>query len=287
MEQKKEKKALDNPFLGGMVVPLAVVLVGALLIFGVSKLLTPERNHIELVRELKAKTFGNRWIAAYELSKLIATSKIPESEQAELIEDLTELYDSSRDPRTKKFLVMAVNALKDPKKLELISKATQDPDRDIKFHAIVALANSDKSLSPDLTPLKKIVENPTAQDPGMLQASILGLAHHVTPEADSMIRKLLGHSNFKVQMAAASGLINYKDEAAVEKVSQILLSGPEYFQNYGVTKDEAAAVKVNMIETIGKMNWTRLKNTIEKVRQNTDDIKVAGKAAEILEKFKN
>ena len=281
-----EKKVLENPILAGMVVPLAVVLVAALLIFGVSKLLTPERNHTELVRELKAKRFGNRWIAAYELSKLIAASRIPPADEPALIDDLTELYESSKDPRTKKFLVMAASALKNPKKIDLIAKATQDPIRDIKFHAIVALANVDKGLKPNLDSLKEIIKNPEQDDHGLLQASILGLTHHVTPEANKDIRKFLDHPNFKVQMAAASGLINYRDELARNKISKILLGTPEFFADNGINQEEVKAVEVNMLAAIGKASWKGLRPLVAKVRKQDNDIKVHAKAAEILDLFK-
>ena len=281
-----DKKVLENPILSAMVVPLAVVLVAAFIIFGVSKLLTPERNHTELVRELKAKRFGNRWIAAYELSKLITTSRIPAEDEPALIEDLSELYDSSKDPRTKKFLVMAANALKNPKKIELIEKATQDPNRDIRFHAIVALANVDKKYRPNLDVLNKIITNPDLDDDGLLQAAILGLAHHKIPEANKNIRKFLDHPNFKVKMAAASGLINYKDSAAKKKISEILLGTPEFFKNHGINQAESRAVRVNMLTAIGKVKWKGLLPVVETVRKNEKDIKVLGKATEILETLK-
>ena len=36
--QKIDKKLLENPFVGSLVVPIAIVLVGALVIFGVTKI---------------------------------------------------------------------------------------------------------------------------------------------------------------------------------------------------------------------------------------------------------
>ena len=281
-----EKKVLENPLLAGMVVPLAVVLVAALIIFGITKMLTPERNHTQLVRELEAKRFGNRWIAAYELSKLINTSKIPLSEEPQLVADLMRIYDSAEDLRTKKFLVMAASALKGPAKLAFIAKASQDPIREVQFHAVVALANSKPSLNPDLSSLKKILAEASDKDPGLLQASILGLAHHNVPGANLNIRKLLGHPNFKVQMAAASGLVNFKDEAARAKVSEILLGSPEYFTNHGISSIEKNAVKVNMLEAILRVRWLKMKETVQKLRDSDEDIKVIAKASEILEEFK-
>jgi hypothetical protein len=53
------KKILENPFIGSITVPIAIVLVGALVIFGINKMLTTERTYKDLVGELNSKTFGS------------------------------------------------------------------------------------------------------------------------------------------------------------------------------------------------------------------------------------
>jgi hypothetical protein len=61
--------------MSGIAVPIAIVLVGALIIFGVTKMLSSGKNHRDLIDEMNSKTFGNRWVAAYELSKFLAAQK--------------------------------------------------------------------------------------------------------------------------------------------------------------------------------------------------------------------
>ena len=103
----KKKKILENPLASGVVVPIAVVLVGALVVFGVTKLLSSERSYKDLVREMHTKTFGNRWVAAFELSKLISSERIPAEDIPWLIENLSEIYNSAKDARTRQFTVVA------------------------------------------------------------------------------------------------------------------------------------------------------------------------------------
>src|SRR5690606_8381485 len=105
------KKLLENPLVGSLVVPIAIVLVGALIIFGVTKMLSADRSYKDLVREMHSKTFGNRWIAAYELSKLISSSNIPTEDIPWLVGNLSELYHSAQDNRTRDFIVVALGAL--------------------------------------------------------------------------------------------------------------------------------------------------------------------------------
>jgi len=49
---KIDKKILDNPFLGSLVVPVAIVLVGALIIFGVTKMISTDHSYKDLVNEI-------------------------------------------------------------------------------------------------------------------------------------------------------------------------------------------------------------------------------------------
>ena len=78
----QQKRILERPFYSGLVVPTAIILVGALIVFGVMKLLSNERSHRDLINELHSKTFGNRWVAAYELSKVLSTTKFEPAERA-------------------------------------------------------------------------------------------------------------------------------------------------------------------------------------------------------------
>lgn len=100
---ERPKKILDNPILGSLVLPIAIILVAGLIIFGASKLLFTERSYKDLVYEMRSKTFGNRWVAAFELSKVLASSTIPKEEIPELLQELSEIYKTSQDPEPKIF----------------------------------------------------------------------------------------------------------------------------------------------------------------------------------------
>ena len=75
-----EKKLLDRPFFAGILIPIGLVLLAVMIIWGVTKMLTVERTHRDLIAELHSKNFGNRWIYAYELAKLFSNYKLPYTE---------------------------------------------------------------------------------------------------------------------------------------------------------------------------------------------------------------
>ena len=65
-------------------------------------MLTTDRSYQDLLTEMESKSFGNKWVAAYELSKVIASSQVPKEEIPELIKRLGYIYKSSSvDPRTR------------------------------------------------------------------------------------------------------------------------------------------------------------------------------------------
>src|SRR5690606_663220 len=135
------KKMLESSPLSGISVPIAIVLVGALIIFGVTKMLSTGKNHRDLVDELNSKTFGNRWVAAYELSKFLASSKIPKEDMPWVIENLSKVYRETVDARTRNFVVLALGSLNNPLCLPVLNTALEDPDHQVKFNAVVALGN--------------------------------------------------------------------------------------------------------------------------------------------------
>ena len=148
----KQEKLLENPVVGSLVVPVAIVLVGALIIFGVTKMLSTDRSYRDLVRELHSKTFGNRWIAAYELSKQISAKNIPAEEVQQLVTNLSEVYDQAVDPRTRNFIIVALGH-KNEQALPVILRGLNDKDSNVQFHSMIAIDDLCLNFSIEWSPI--------------------------------------------------------------------------------------------------------------------------------------
>src|SRR5690606_19956237 len=129
----EQKKMLESSPFSGIAVPIGIVLIGALIIFGVTKMLSSGKNHRDLIDEMNSKTFGNRWVAAYELSKFLASQKIPAEDMPWVIENLSQVYRSSIDARTRNFVVLALGSLNNPLSLKVLNQALEDQDPQVKF----------------------------------------------------------------------------------------------------------------------------------------------------------
>ena len=209
----KPKKLLDNPLLGSLVMPIAIILVASLIIFGGSKLLFTDRSYKDLVYEMKSKTFGNRWVAAFELSKLISTSSIPPEEMPQLVDDLISIYKVSQDPRTRDFIVVALGVLKSPKALPVLTYALEkEDDANILFHSIIAIGNMPQGIEFNWDVLISFLDE---SDKGLKQAAILALAIHHVDRAYPKIEALLNSNDRGIRFASATALIARKNKKAI------------------------------------------------------------------------
>ncbi len=282
-----QKKILENPFVGSLVVPIAIVLFGALIIFGITKMLSAERSYKDLVGEIQSKSFGNKWVAAYELSKQINSSQIPEEDYPWLIENLSVAYKDSVDPRTRGFIIAAVGALKTNLALPLLSQSLADTDTDVKFHSIVALANMPKQNAFDWTSTISLLSSPEAI---LRQASLMALATHQVPEAEEGIRKLLTDSSLVVRYAAAIALVAYKNNEATKIIEEILLlkypNADARALPPALDINQISDLKLSALSTLQKYNWAVLNNVILEVAQKDPNNSVATKAKEVLNLLK-
>ena len=268
------KKLLENPIIGAAVVPVAIILVGVLVVLGVTKMLDSDHSYKSLVRTLQSKTFGNRWVAALELSKLIAAEGIPKSEIPWLLENLDQLYtDSAGDPRTRNFIIVAAGALKEHRATSLIYRGLDDGDSEVRFHAVVALGNMEKGN----IQWSKVISFLQSDDILLRQASVLALATHRVPEAEAKIAGLLSHSERKLRYSAALGLINYKNPRAVPLLREILFTASKELDS-----QQHKALKMNILTSLELNGWKEQIALVQQVERQEKDLTILARAKEAL-----
>lgn len=281
-----KKKLLENPLANGIVVPIAIVLVGAVVVFGVTKLLSTERSYKDLVREMHTKTFGNRWVAAFELSKLISSSQIPQEDIPWLVDNLSEIYDDARDPRTRQFSVVAAGALQTKDSVKILEKAVNDADEKVRFHAVVALGNLPQGVA--FSNWSKVLDYlKQEKDIGMTQAAALALATHRIPEAQEDLVKLLGSDNRILRYTVASALVNYKNDKALPVLREVLALKPGKSQGGSLNEDQVVALKLSLLNSIKNNEWSVLREDIQRVANSDKSLKVAESAKDALKTLKN
>lgn len=280
-QRPSDRKILENPFVGSLVVPIAIVLVGALIIFGVTKMLSTERGYKDLVREMHSKTFGNRWIAAYELSKVISSSQIPKEELPWLIDNLSDVYTKSVDPRTKRFIVAAMGALQTELALPLLNKALLEPDNQIQFHAIAALGNMQSVSSFDWSALMTFLDS---KDDALRQAALLALGSHRVAESEEKILQMMNDEKVVIRYSAATALIPFQNIQALPILREILFLNPKETTIFNAA--QISGLKQNILHSVKKYGWKEMLPVIGDVAAREEDLQIAGLAREVLNLLK-
>ncbi|MCO4792974.1 MAG: HEAT repeat domain-containing protein [Bacteriovoracaceae bacterium] len=283
----ENRKLLENPIVGSLTVPIAIVLIGALIIFGVTKMLSTDRSYRDLVNELHSKTFGNRWIAAYELSKQISAKNIPSEEVPWLITNLSEVYNDAVDPRTRDFIIVALGTLRNEQTLPLILKGLSDKDPNVQFHSMVAIGNMPLDFKIDWGPILKTMRE--TSDEGLRQAAILAVATHKLEEGKKDLVGFLSSASLSIRYAAALGLINFKEESSIAVLEEILKLAPASGKAVTGKLDvnQTMGLQLNIISALQKNKWTKLNVALGNLVKNSHNKKVVVKAQETLNLLKN
>lgn len=283
--QVTQAKILEGSIFGPLVIPVAIVLIGASIIFGVTKMLSTDQSYKDLVGELKSKAFGNKWVAALELSKVIAAKKIPSEEIPWLLENLEEVFDATIDQRTRDFVIVAAGALRDKRALPLIQKGLADKDGHVQFHAIVALGNLASPLDINWEEVIKILES---DDHALIQASILALGQHRIEEARIPLQNFLNHASLALRYASATALISFKDQLALPVLSEILQLKAQGTENskMGFSTEQVFGLKTNILFALQKSDWKALDAELEKMLESEKDLRVLSRLKDVLKKIK-
>ena len=279
------KKILESSPFSGIAVPIAIVLVGGFIIFGVTKMLSSGKNHRDLIEEMNSKTFGNRWVAAYELSKFLAGSKIPKEDMPWVIENLSRVYFESVDGRTRNFVVLALGSLKNPLALKVLNKALEDQDPQVKFNAVVSLGNLEQVEGIEWTKVEALLQQD--QDPGLRQVALFAIASHKLDNTQELALPLLNSSEKTLRYAAANVLIHYKRTEVLPVIQEMANLKYDNSTAGELNGAQVEGLKTNLLENIEKSKWTELAGLVEKLESDDLNIRVQTKAKQVLKVLKN
>lgn len=281
----EQKKILESSPMSGIAVPIAIVLVGALIIFGVTKMLSSGKDHRDLVEEMNSKTFGNRWVAAYELSKFLASQKIPKEDMPWVIENLSKVYFETVDPRTRNFVVLALGTLNDPLTLPVLNKAIDDEDPQVRFNAVSSLGNMTQGS--DIKWEKIDAALTQDADVGLKQVALLSMAAHKRPNTEDKAAGLLNSSEKSIRYSAATVLIAYKKSEAIPVLQEIMNLRYDVAQAGEFNGAQVEGLKMNVLENLEKSKWHELAGFVQKVEESDSNIRVSTKAKLVAKILKN
>jgi HEAT repeat protein len=280
----EEKKILESSPFSGIAVPIAIVLIGALIVFGVTKMLSSGKNHRDLVDELNSKTFGNRWVAAYELSKFLASSKIPKEDIPWVIENLTKVYKETVDARTRNFVVLALGSLNNPLSLQTLNLGLADSDSQVRFNSVVAIGNMSSVEQVKWDLLEECFNQ--NEDSGLKQVALFTLASHKRPGSEEKSITLLNSSERSLRFAGASVLVQFQRSEALPTLQEIFALRYDVAKSGELNGAQVEGLKYSILESIEKNKWREASSLVEQALSDSN-IRINTKAKQVLNILKN
>jgi hypothetical protein len=284
-QQTPAKKMLESSPLSGITIPILIILVGALIIVGVTKMLSTGKDHRDLIEEMNSKTFGNRWVAAYELSKFLANQKIPKQDIPWVIENLSQVYRESVDPRTRNFVVLALGSLNNPLSLSVLNAALEDSDPQVRFNAVVSIGNMSPEVAADWEKVEALLRQ--TEDPGLRQVALLTIAAHERPNTQELAFPLLQSTEKTLRYAAAVVLIKYRQEEAMPVLQEVMNLPYDSVGAGELNGAQVEGLKLSVLENIEKSKWNGLADWVAKIQATDPNVRVTTKAKQVLNVLKN
>ena len=127
------------------VIPLVIVLVCAGLFAGLRWMTADQSSPTELLREIRSGNETHRGQAAYQLSMLLRSGDAKSVEALRkdpgFVPELLRIHREAkgRNPELRRYLTAVLLVLQDPRGLNDLLEAVEDPDRDTRCYAITAL----------------------------------------------------------------------------------------------------------------------------------------------------
>lgn len=175
------------------IVPSLIVLlcVGVFLMFG---LITSEgKTEADYLQEIRRGRGSERWLAAFELSRLLAQREAAH-EDGPLVAEIVALLEeeSASDPQVRIYLIAALENLRHPGGAGALIEALADADPGVRLHAAKALG-AYEGVSGAVAPLAAML---TDEDPAIRKVAIHALGRtrdhaaiaHLLPRLDDPVQ---------------------------------------------------------------------------------------------------
>jgi HEAT repeat protein len=266
-------------------IPLVVVGVTVLVYVGFRSLLSDDRTPQDYLAEIQHGGSNRRWPAAYELSRLMADSRV--RADPTLGPALVKAFEGAADddPRVRRYLALAIGRLDPPLPSEavaILTAALDDDDSEARISAIWALGSSgDPTVAPRLEPLY------ASPDAGIRKMVVYALGALPGSGPTATLRLALEDPEADVRWNAAVALSRHGSREGVAVLSQMLdRAYVEQTVKRDVRQyedlDPVADVMISGLRAAAALKDSSLRPSIEGISQHDQSLRVRQAALEAL-----
>jgi len=260
------------------IVPSLIVLlcVAVFIMFGL--VATEGKGARDFLQEVRTSRGNDRWQAAFELSRALASHPELGEDSRFVQEVITALREEgAEDPRVRRYLIIALERLGSRDAAPVIIEALRDADPEVRLHAARALAAL-QDVPDAVAPLSGLLDD---DDPAVRKVAIYALGQTHDPEAIPRLEPLLDDPTEDVRWNAALALAVLGDPAGRPVIARMLdrnhLDGiPD------ITDDQKVAAIINGIQAVYLLHDETFVETLRKLSESDPSLKVRGIALEAL-----
>jgi HEAT repeat protein len=259
-------------------VPLAVVAVSVMvfLLFG---LIAGERKTArDYINEIRSGTEVRRWQAAYELANWLGSRTPSQLAEDNPTPELIRLYRDAgdRDPRIRRFLVLALGRLQDPAAVGLLVEVLDQEDAETVIYAAWSLGNIDAGEA--VPGLVRLLEHP---DPGVRKMAAHSLGSLAEPEAAAPLRRCLEDPEIDVTWNAALALGRLRDPASLPVLDR--MTRRDYLDQFiGGDPARQEEIVINAIRALALLENEAARSRLESLSREDPSTRVRSAALDGL-----
>ncbi len=261
------------------IVPSLIVLlcVGIFLMFG---LITSEgKTAGDYLQEIRRGRGSERWLAAFELSRLLAARE-PGGEDGPLTAEIVTLLEEERDgdPTVRIYLIAALESLHHPDATTPLIDALSDADPNVRLHAAKALG-AYEGISAAVAPLAELLHD---EDPALRKVAIHALGRTRDRAAVAPLLVRLDDSVQDVRWNAALALAVIGDASGRGVIGEMLdrrrLDAIE-----GITEGQKISALINGTQAAYLLRDPQLLEAVARLSTDDPSLRVREVALRVLE----
>lgn len=275
---EETKSSGTKLFWGMFIFPLLIAAGMALILCTIVFLTAEDESPESLVAEIKGGTPSKRWQKAYELSnELNRPGRKPIREEGlrkELIYIL--LTEERYDAKTRSFVALALRHLDYPEVREALRKSLEDPDEEVRLHALWSLGQlGDKDASGKII---LMLQDPVAE---LRKSAAYVLGSLGATDALESLLVLLSDKTPDVRWNAAMAMARLGDDSGWNEM-MTMIDRETLEEQFMLNEQQIEPIMVNAMKAIRMTKRTDAQETLALIAKKDDNLRVRQAAMEAL-----
>ncbi|MBL8012925.1 MAG: HEAT repeat domain-containing protein [Candidatus Omnitrophica bacterium] len=282
IKNTEEKKSVFGVIVHSFfVVPFLIAIFSVLLYASVRILTMENRTVYDYLQDVKVGGITKRWQSAFELSKILANSKLVPTEnrfETELIDIFEKSVDD--DPRVRQYLALAMGRTGNQNYASsLIKNLTNEKDENLTaFIYSLGILKSIQAVDPLIMQLK-------SDNPRVRLVSTMALGSIAGDKAIRSLKEMLSDPEPNVQWEAAVALAKNQNGAGKELILKLL--DRNYLSQFSnVDPEEQTHVMITAIQSAAQLRDDQLATRFEEISKSDKNMKVRDAAFRALESYR-